>query len=349
MWKSVLLALRLVFVANAAVTFNIDASKGNATDFGLSAFIETNVNRADDGGLYAELIQNRAFQEQTSYLTIPGWSKVGGVSLYQDFDTPLQALKQSLQISILPNASAPAGTRGGVNNTGWFGLPIKPQKYNASFWIKPDPTSRLTGSIQISLASLTTGKTYASASFNAASLSTNQWHQLTATLTPKESAPDSNNVFSILFDVSAKPQAAWINLVSVFPPTWNNRPNGLRSDLAQAIADIKPKHVRIPGGSNLQGSTIPNRYNWSATLGALEDRPGRPGYWVGYETEGMGLKELLDMVEDFGASAVLGVYDGYAADDESLPNTSILDKYIDDAVNELQLASSCTGYFYQSF
>ena len=68
-------------------------------------------------------------------------------------------------------------------------------------------------------------------------------------------------------------------MVSLFPPTWNNRPNGLRPDLAQTIADIKPKHVRIPGGSNLQGSTIPNRFNWSATLGALEDRPGRPGYW----------------------------------------------------------------------
>ena len=57
---------------------------------------------------------------------------------------------------------------------------------------------------------------------------------------------------------------------------------------------------------------------------------------VGYQTEGLGLKELLDMCEDFGASPVLGVFDAYASDDESLPNNTQLDKYIESAVNELQ-------------
>ena len=68
----------------------------------------------------------------------------------------------------------------------------------------------------------------------------------------------------------------------------------------------------------------------------MEKRPGRVGYWVGYQTEGLGLKELLDMCEDFGATPILGVYDGYAADDESVPNTHQLDKYIQSAVDELQ-------------
>ncbi|KAK7681480.1 hypothetical protein QCA50_015572 [Cerrena zonata] len=130
-------------------------------------------------------------------------------------------------------------------------------------------------------------------------------------------------------------QYAWFNLISLFPPTYKNRTNGLRKDLAEALHDLRPKHIRIPGGSNLQGGDISSRFNWTLSLGPLEKRPGRVGYWVGYQTEGLGLKELLDMCEDFGATPILGVYDGYAADDESVPNTHQLDKYIQSAVDEL--------------
>jgi alpha-L-arabinofuranosidase len=100
------------------------------------------------------------------------------------------------------------------------------------------------------------------------------------------------------------------------------------------------------------GISFPTRFNWSSSLGPLQDRPGHSGYWgnyscfllrslltivlVGYDTDGMGFKELLDMVEDFGATPILGVFDGYSASDESIPNTSMLDKYIQDAVNELE-------------
>ena len=100
------------------------------------------------------------------------------------------------------------------------------------------------------------------------------------------------------------------------------------------------------------GMSIPTRYNWSSTLGPLQNRPGHPGFWgncsllishfllilplVGYDTDGLGLKELLDMIEDFDATPILGVFDGYTAADESIPNTTMLDKYIQDAVNELE-------------
>lgn len=151
-------------------------------------------------------------------------------------------------------------------------------------------------------------------------------------------------------------QYAWFNLISLFPPTYKYRANGLRKYLAGVLQDLRPKYMRIAGGSNLLGLSAPfcsasllseltfayagndiaGRFNWTHTLGPLEKRPGRMGYWTGYQTEGLGLKELLDMCEDLGASPVMGVWDGYAADDESVPNTHQLDKYIESAIDQLQ-------------
>ncbi|KZW04424.1 glycoside hydrolase [Exidia glandulosa HHB12029] len=323
----------VVTVAVRPVVLDIDASKGNATEFTVAAFVETNIGRADDGGLYAELIQNRAFQEADSYLSIPGWTKVGDRTvLMKDADEPLAALQNSMQIWVPGNETE--GLRAGLSNSGWWGIPVKPQTYKASFFAKRAPDSPLEGTIQLTLSSTTNGRTYASASLSAQDV-TVEWKQFHATLTPTESAPDANNVFNLTIDVTKHDQGLWVNLVSLFPPTLNDRPNGLRKDLANVVKDMGAKYIRIPGGSNLQGSTIANGYNWTATLGALESRPGRLGYWVGYQTEGLGLKELLDMCEDFNASAILGVYAAYSASDQSVPNTPQLDKYIESAVNEL--------------
>jgi len=328
---SLFLSATSLSTGNTPVTFEIDASTGNKTSFTIAAFLETNIGRGDDGGIYAELIQNRAFQESDSYLTIPGWVKVGdNVVLLQDPTVPLNALPRSLQIFV-PGSTTP-GQVAGVNNTGWWGIPILPQTYQASFWAKRD--TPLTGNIHLSLASLTNGLTYASTTFPASSLTTS-WKQFTTTFKPTGTAPDTNNVLSLTMDVVEKDQFAWFNLISLFPPTWNNRQNGLRSDLANALNDLGTTLIRLPGGSNLQGSDLQTRYNWSNTLGPLIDRPGRQGYWVGYQTEGLGLMELLDMTEDMGATAVLGIYDAYAADDESVPNNFQLNQYVEDAVNEL--------------
>ncbi|KAI0090435.1 glycoside hydrolase superfamily [Irpex rosettiformis] len=328
----------------AAVHFDIDATKFNESELAISSFVEPNVNRADDGGLYAVCVQNRAFQEQNTYLSIPGWTKIGSPALYIDPDTHLGAIGHSLEIYISANSSKLPGERAGIANSGWYGIPILNQPYNLSFWAKRDQVSKLTGDIQLSLVSLTNNVTYAAVNFSASNVMT-EWKQFSAVLHPNAEAPDSNNVLTLTLEVSSNhAQHAWFNLISLFPPTYKNRTNGLRIDLAEAIADLKPKYARIPGGSNMQGS-IPQRFNWTLSLGPLQDRPGRAGYWVGYQTEGLGLKELLDMIEDFGATPVLGIYDGYAASDESIPNTSQLDKYIQSAVDELDfiLAGSKTN------
>ena len=137
---------------------------------------------------------------------------------------------------------------------GWYGIPVKAQPYKASFFAKVDPEAHLSGTVDLALTSLTTNKTYAHASFQTHDITT-EWKQFTAILHPEEDAPDSNNVLSLTMEVSADhDQYAWFNLISLFPPTYKNRENGLRQDLAEVLADLKPKHIRIPGGSNLQGN-----------------------------------------------------------------------------------------------
>jgi alpha-L-arabinofuranosidase len=139
---------------------------------------------------------------------------------------------------------------------GWFGIPIHPQNYNVSFWTKRDSTTNLTGDIELSLMSLTDNKTYASVNFSTSKVTT-EWQQFSAILKPKEDAPDTNNVLTLTMEVSAdNDQQAWFNLISLFPPTYKNRPNGLRIDLAEALADLKPKYIRIPGGNSIQGKYL---------------------------------------------------------------------------------------------
>lgn len=90
------------------------------------------------------------------------------------------------------------------------------------------------------------------------------------------------------------------NLLSLFPPTYNGRPNGLRVDLMEAMAGMKPSLFRLPGGNNLEGNSPPYWWDWKKTLGPLEDRPGYPGTW-GYEnTDGLGLVEYMLWAQDLG-------------------------------------------------
>ena len=125
----------------------------------------------------------------------------------------------------------------------------------------------------------------------------------------------------------------------MFSSTYQNRPNGARIDIAQAIADLKPGFVRLPGGDDLEGRSISTRFIWNDTIGPLENRPGRVGTWTGYNTEGFGLIELLTFTEDIGAIPILGVYTGYSLDQKSVPRSE-LQPYIDQVINEIDFLTA---------
>jgi alpha-N-arabinofuranosidase len=90
------------------------------------------------------------------------------------------------------------------------------------------------------------------------------------------------------------------NLISLFPPTYKNRPNGLRPDLAEAFAELNGKFLRLPGGNMLEGNTQTNWWKWNETIGPLKDRPGMANVW-GYQiTYGLGLVEYMEWCDDLG-------------------------------------------------
>lgn len=123
--------------------------------------------------------------------------------------------------------------------------------YNASVFYKFPEDSTFTGNITASLISLD-GTVFGSASAFISATSATNWTQLFVKLKPIASAPSLNNSFQITFDGEvASNETVFFSLFSLFPPTYKNRENGMRADLAQTLADLKPAFFRFPGGSNL--------------------------------------------------------------------------------------------------
>ena len=132
------------------------------------------------------------------------------------------------------------------------------------------------------------------------------------------------------------------NLLSLFPPTYNNRPNGLRVDLMEAMKGLNPSFFRFPGGNNLEGNEPPYWWDWKKTLGPLEDRPGYPGTW-GYEnTDGLGLLEYLLWSEDLGMERILGVWAGLYLNGTHVSEKD-LEPYVQDALDEIEFCMGDTS------
>jgi alpha-N-arabinofuranosidase len=104
----------------------------------------------------------------------------------------------------------------------------------------------------------------------------------------------------------------WLSLVSLFPPTYHDRPGGFRVDLMEKLAAMHPQFLRFPGGNYLEGEHIAERFDWKKTIGPMVDRPTHRSPWNYRSTDGMGLLEFLDWCEDLKMKPLLAVYAGYS-------------------------------------
>ena len=224
----------------AAVNLTVASTGGSPVSPLQYGLIFEDISHSGDGGIYAELVQNRAFQNGT----IPPWQSVNGASLTLTTDEPLSsALPYSINVA---GTSAPAG----LVNPGYWGINVAPQTYNGSFFARGD----YNGSFTVSLQSNLTGDVYATATVAGPSTSAS-WTQFNYTLVPNVTAPNSNNSLSITFDPTMASNGSLdFNLLSLFPPTYNNRPNGMRIDLMEILGAQPPSFLRLPGGNNLEGS-----------------------------------------------------------------------------------------------
>jgi alpha-L-arabinofuranosidase len=316
-------------------TINIDAAKPgpqlNSRMYGI--FLE-NLNHAVDGGLYAELIQNRGFEDakppegyiyhdgrwvdslgrnaydagfaRFGYFTngLPFWSliKEGDAqgSMHLDMSDPLTPeTPRSCRLEI----DNPASGRLGIANRGFWGIGVKNgEKFTLSFWARC--ADGFKGPLTATLEDENGNALSKPVSVKGI---TAQWKQFKATLT---GVKDNSNARFVL--TAGAKGTVWFDMVSLFPAkTFKNRTNGLRADIAQMIADLKPGFVRFPGGCVIEGGTVPTAYNWKNTIGPLPDRTEIWGPWNYRETYGMGFYETLQFCEDLRAKPL---YVGFAGE-----------------------------------
>lgn len=237
-----LLGSTLFVALTNALTLSVASSGGNASAPLAYGLMFEDINHSGDGGLYAELIQNRAFQGSTEYhSSLVGWTEVGGAVLtLQNTSLPLSS---SLPTSVHVGSSSTSGSIG-LQNSGWWGISVKPQTYTGSFWVLGSYAGNFTVKLQG-----TNGVVYASVEIPSAQ--TKKWVQYKYQLQPAKAAPDTKNVLILEFEAG---NSMNFNLISLFPPTYNNRLNGLRPELMQALKGLNPSFLRMPGGNNMSVS-----------------------------------------------------------------------------------------------
>jgi alpha-L-arabinofuranosidase len=315
-------------------TLSIDAThSGPQSSPRLYGLMIEEINHSLDGGLYGELIQNRVFKDDPT--TPVHWSLVqsnggvGSIALDPTQPVPNTALTTSLKVSVAQ------GQRVGAANDGYWGIPVKPFTiYRASFYAKSDST--FTGPVTVDIESSDGNVVYARAQIPRITTSWAQYNVLLPTnwVTPTES---TRVVVS-----ASDPGTLWLNQVSVFPPTFKNRPNGNRTDLMEKLAAIKPAFLRMPGGNYLEGNTIPDRFQWKNTLGPIQQRPGHLGPWGYRSDDGLGLLEFLEWCEDINMEPLLAVYAGYSLNGTHVNPGADLVPYVNDALDEIQYVTGDT-------
>jgi alpha-N-arabinofuranosidase len=324
------LALGLTATRAADPTVTIDtaspAGKVSPLFYGL---MTEEINHAYDGGLYAELVRNRAFLDDAA--TPAHWAAVqadgSAATIALDPKEPLNAsVRTSLRLNV---TEAAAGHAAGVSNEGYWGIPVKSDtRYRASFYAKA--SRGFTGPIVLSIESDDGQTIYATSTVRGL---TSSWKQYETTLQTGKVTPTVNARYVLTVD---RPGTVWFSLVSLFPPTFKDQPNGFRPDIMQLMVDMKPKFLRFPGGNYLEGDQIADRFEWKKTIGPLSDRPGHMAPWGYRSTDGLGLHEFLLWCEDMNAEPLLAVYAGYSLKGAHVDPGQDLEPYVQDALDEIE-------------
>ncbi|KAF4567764.1 hypothetical protein EYR36_011390 [Pleurotus pulmonarius] len=279
------------------------------------------------------VLQNRAFQQVTpnTAAALNAWSAINGgqISVVADSVPVSNSLPNSLRFNV------PTGSTGqvGFANSGFFGMKVVASStYKGSFFVKFPAASSFRGNLIVGLRT-TSGSTIVSQSVPIRGATTS-WQQINVSLTPRTTPPSTDNQFFVTIDgAAASGQTINFAMFSLFPPTFKNRANGMRDDVATALAEMQPKFFRFPGGNNL-GQTVPTRWQWNATIGSFLDRPGRAGDWGYINTDGLGLLEYLLFCEDLGMEPIMAVWAGFALGGTSVAQTG-LEPYIQQAIDQI--------------
>ncbi|MDN3582413.1 alpha-L-arabinofuranosidase C-terminal domain-containing protein [Mucilaginibacter flavus] len=255
---------------------------------------------AADGGLYAELVQNRSFEyspaDNRDWNSLTAWK-------YQTDGFGYGTISVETAKPIHPNNSHyillnidDAGQKGvGLENSGFDGIPVQAGKYyNFSVFLNVLSPQALP--VSVSLIDKK-GKELGTASFTASQKGWNKYSEKIKVNFDEDSAK-----LVLLVKSTGK---IGIDMVSLFPAeTFKGHENGMRADLAQTIAAVKPKFMRFPGGCLVHGDGVANIYRWKNTIGPLEQRVEQRDIWNYHQSVGLGYYEYFRFCEDIGAKPV---------------------------------------------
>ncbi|KAJ3976350.1 glycoside hydrolase family 51 protein [Lentinula raphanica] len=330
------LSIPLLFLwisANAQITVTVNDTASHT----IPSTLWGQMFESGDGGLYAELLQNRAFQmvdvtDQTSALN--AWHSLNGAQL--------TVIEETVPVSsALPNAlsvTIPSGAAGqvGIGNEGYFGIKVNSSNtYNASFFYRFPTASSFSGTATVGLQT-STGQILGASNVTLSGSQTD-WLQVITTIQPNTTPDSLTNNFTVTVNGGALAgQTINFAMFSLFPPTFKNRPNGMRVDIAETLSAMAPSFFRLPGGNNL-GQTVATRWQWNNTVGPLVDRPGRVGDWGYINTDGLGLFEYLTWCEDLNMQAIMAVWSGFALGGTSIAEDD-LGPYIQQAIDQINFA-----------
>lgn len=280
----------------ANITVQPEKSKA-ISDMLIGIFFE-DINYAADGGLYAELVQNRGFEyspadkrfRDNTWNSKKAWRFTGKEEDFSiDTVYPVHPNQKYYAVLLITNVGE------ALENEGFDGISLKAgDKYDFSVFARGLDGAK--GRLLFRLVS-ESGNVLAEGITKAVGA---KWQKMELSLTAKETTAQAK--LQVIPQFSGK---IALDMVSLFPQsTFKNRKNGLRADLAQTIADMNPRFVRFPGGCVAHGDGLQNIYNWKNTVGPLETRKPDRNLWNYHQSMGLGFFEYFQFCEDIGAEPI---------------------------------------------
>jgi alpha-L-arabinofuranosidase len=337
-----MMAFALAFTVRAAtpaVRITVDPDHpGHAVSPLLHGVFFEDINYGADGGLYAELVQNRSFEHQDHLYAWGTVNRGGQGTVTVESAEPLNAKNPHyVRLAIME-----AGKGFGVANYGFGGIAVKAGE-NYLFSARARSAGGFNGVLRAGLED-ETGRPLGECAM--AGLA-EKWQKIDGVIRSTGSATHARLVV-----VATAPGRVDLDVVSLFPEnTWRHRRNGLRADLVQMLADLHPAFMRFPGGCIVEGMDLPNRYQWKDTIGDVAERPENWNRWQDamgdatapqyYQTYGLGFFEFFQLCEDLGAEPVPILNCGMACQYESkqLVPLDQLGPFVQDALDLIEFAN----------
>ncbi len=323
--------------AQSAATVSIHVNQpGAVVSSNLFGIFFEEINFAGEGGLYAEMVRDRAFYDASNpdYWTFITQGTATG-TMTVDATQPLNTnIPNSLKLVMTSGTGSV-----GAANGGFWGMNLHSgATCNLNFYAMA--ANGFTGPVVAQLENAGGTAVYARASFSGL---TGSWQKFSASLVPNATDTNAQLVLTI-----SQPATVWLDVVSLFPQaTFNDRTNGLRSDLANMLAALHPSFMRYPGGNFIEGSVLTNAVRWKNTIGDIAQRPGHENPWGYWSTDGFGLEEYLQFCEDIGMTPLYDINCGLSLGWNGATNNTVpgsqLGPWVQDALDLIQYANGATN------